>query len=144
MSITCRNLFNARYYVDDPTTPGEGFQLVASKLTYREGDTTNITDFPDVSLPLSKKVDGIEYTFNGWYTDQALTQQVELPYTIDGNVSFYAKYLSGRQVIYDLAGWKLEQQRCSRACCSRGFDADGESQAYPRRVRVRRLDCFGA
>ncbi len=104
VSITCRNLFNARYYVDDPTTPGEGFQLVASKLTYREGDTTNITDFPDVSLPLSKKVDGIEYTFNGWYTDQALTQQVELPYTIDGNVNFYAKYFSGRQVIYDLAG----------------------------------------
>lgn len=104
VSITCRNLFNARYYVDDPTTPGEGFQLVASKLTYREGDTTDITDFPDVSLPLSKKVGGIEYTFNGWYTDQALTQQVELPYTIDGNVSFYAKYLSGRQVIYDLEG----------------------------------------
>ena len=104
VSITCRNLFNARYYVDDPTTPGEGFQLVASKLTYREGDTTDITDFPDVSLPLSKKVGGIEYTFNGWYADQALTQQVELPYTIDGNVNFYAKYLSGRQVIYDLAG----------------------------------------
>ena len=104
VSITCRNLFNARYYVDDPTTPGEGFQLVASKLTYREGDTTDITDFPDVSLPLSKKVGGIEYTFNGWYTDQALTQQVELPYTIDRNVNFYAKYLSGRQVIYDLAG----------------------------------------
>lgn len=104
VSITCRNLFNARYYVDDPTTPGEGFQLVASKLTYREGDTTDITDFPDVSLPLSKKVGGIEYTFNGWYTDQALTQQVKLPYTIDGNVNFYAKYLSGRQVIYDLAG----------------------------------------
>lgn len=104
VSITCRNLFNARYYVDDPTTPGEGFQLVASKLTYREGDTTDITDFPDVSLPLSKKVGGIEYTFNGWYTDQALTQQVEFPYTIDGNVNFYAKYLSGRQVIYDLAG----------------------------------------
>ena len=104
VSITCRNLFNARYYVDDPTTPGEGFQLVASKLTYREGDTTNITDFPDVSLPLSKTVGGIEYTFNGWYTDQALTQQVELPYTVDGNVNFYAKYLSGRQVIYDLAG----------------------------------------
>ena len=104
VSITCRNLFNARYYVDDPTTPGEGFQLVASKLTYREGDTTDITDFPDVSLPLSKKVGGIEYTFNGWYTDQALTQQVKLPYTIDGNVNFYANYLSGRQVIYDLAG----------------------------------------
>ena len=104
VSITCRNLFNARYYVDDPTTPGEGFQLVASKLTYREGDTTDIADFPDVSLPLSKTVGGIEYTFNGWYTDQALTQQVELPYTIDGNVNFYAKYLSGRQVIYDLAG----------------------------------------
>lgn len=104
VSITCRNLFNARYYVDDPTTPGEGFQLVASKLTYREGDTTDITDFPDVSLPLSKTVGGIEYTFNGWYTDQALTQQVELPYTIDGNVNFYAKYLSGRQVIYDLTG----------------------------------------
>ena len=104
VSITCRNLFNARYYVDDPTTPGEGFQLVASKLTYREGDTTDIADFPDVSLPPSKTVGGIEYTFNGWYTDQALTQQVELPYTIDGNVNFYAKYLSGRQVIYDLAG----------------------------------------
>lgn len=104
VSITCRNLFNARYYVDDPTTPGEGFQLVASKLTYREGDNTDIADFADVSLPPSKTVGGIEYTFNGWYTDQALTQQVELPYTIDGNVNFYAKYLSGRQVIYDLAG----------------------------------------
>ena len=104
VSITCRNLFNARYYVDDPTTPGEGFQLVASKLTYREGDKTDIADFADVNLPPSKEADGIEYTFNGWYTDQALTQQVELPYTIDGNVNFYAKYLSGRQVIYDLAG----------------------------------------
>ena len=104
VSITCRNLFNARYYVDDPTTPGEGFQLVASKLTYREGDTTDIADFADVSLPPSKTVGGIEYTFNGWYTDQALTQQVELPYTMDRNVAFYAKYLSGRQVIYDLAG----------------------------------------
>ena len=104
VSITCRNLFNARYYVDDPTTPGEGFQLVASKLTYREGDATDIADFADVSLPPSKTDGGIEYTFNGWYTDQALTQQVELPYTIDGNVNFYAKYLSGRQVIYDLAG----------------------------------------
>ena len=104
VSIACRNLFNARYYVDDPTTPGEGFQLVASKLTYREGETTDIADFADVSLPPSKTVGGIEYTFNGWYTDQALTQQVELPYTIDGNVNFYAKYLSGRQVIYDLAG----------------------------------------
>ena len=104
VSITCRNLFNARYYVDDPMTPGEGFQLVASKLTYREGDTTDIADFADVSLLPSKTVGGIEYTFNGWYTDQALTQQVELPYTIDGNVNFYAKYLSGRQVIYDLAG----------------------------------------
>ena len=104
VSITCRNLFNARYYVDDPTTPGEGFQLVASKLTYREGDTTDIADFADVSLPTSKTVGGIEYTFNGWYTDQALTQQVELPYTVDGNVNFYAKYLSGRQVIYNLAG----------------------------------------
>ena len=104
VSITCRNLFNARYYVDDPTTPGEGFQLIASKLTYREGDTTDIADFADVSLRPSKTVGGIEYTFNGWYTDQALTQQVELPYTIDGNVNFYAKYLSGRQVIYDLAG----------------------------------------
>lgn len=68
VSITCRNLFNARYYVDDPTTPGEGFQLVASKLTYREGDTTDIADFADVSLPPSKTVGGIEYTFNGWYT----------------------------------------------------------------------------
>ena len=104
VSVTCRNLFNARYYVYDPTTPGEGFQLVASKLTYREGDTTDIADFADVSLPTSKTVGGIEYTFNGWYTDQALTQQVELPYTIDGNVNFYAKYLSGRQVIYNLAG----------------------------------------
>ena len=56
VSITCRNLFNARYYVDDPTTPGEGFQLVASKLTYREGDTTDIADFADVSLPPSKTV----------------------------------------------------------------------------------------
>ena len=108
VEVKCAHLFTAKYFVNDPTnTSSSGFVEVAGNVSYRAGDTTEITDLVpdfDAKYPQTKTAGGVDYTFDGWYTDSALTKRAVFPYTMTGNVSFYAKYVSGRQVIYDLAG----------------------------------------
>ncbi len=110
--IECKGLYSVNYYVDDPSSSDStGFAPIASSATIREGDTTSITDFISdfaTKYPQTKTVDGVEYTLTPWCTDQALTQSVTMPYTVKkSNVSFYAKYVAGRQVIYNLDGGTL-------------------------------------
>ncbi len=105
----CKGLYTVRYYVDDPTSSDStGFALIASSATVREGDATNITDFISdfaTKYPQTKTVDGVEYTLSPWCTDSAMTHSVNLPYTVStSNVDFYARYVAGRQVIYNLDG----------------------------------------
>ncbi|MDO5334458.1 MAG: InlB B-repeat-containing protein, partial [Coriobacteriia bacterium] len=101
--VKCKNLFTAKYFVNDPSKGDQGFIEVAGKITYRSGDTTKPADF-NLNYPATKTVGGVEYTFSGWYTDEALTHKASFPYTMNGNVNFYAKYVAGYQVNYDLAG----------------------------------------
>ncbi|MGO5294509.1 Ig-like domain-containing protein [Collinsella sp. LCP21S3_A3] len=106
--VKCKGLYTVKYWVDDPTASGEGYQQVAVTTTAREGDSTNISDF-NQSYPETKTVNGVEYTFSGWFLDAALTKSASLPYVVrNSNLNFYAKYVAGRMVMYDLQGgsWK--------------------------------------
>ena len=50
-------------------------------------------------------MDGVTYTFSGWYTDQSLTTSApSFPAKVTGSVNYYAKYVAGYQVKYNLAG----------------------------------------
>ncbi len=107
--IECKGVYTVTYYLDDPSSSGStGFAPIASSATVREGDSTNITDFIAdfaTKYPQTKTVDGVEYTLSPWCTDSAMTHSVTLPYTVStSNVTFYARYAAGRQVIYNLDG----------------------------------------
>lgn len=44
--------------------------------------------------PLTKTVNGITYTFDGWYLDETCTQKVNFDtYKINANTTFYARYI---------------------------------------------------
>ena len=110
--IECQGLYTVTYNVDDPTNTSEsGFVTIASTATAQEGDVVDVTDLVSdfaTKYPATKTVDGVTYTLTPWCTDQALTQSVSLPYTVKkSNVNFYAKYVAGRQVIYNLDGGSL-------------------------------------
>ena len=110
--IECQGLYTVTYNVDDPTNTSEsGFVTIASTATAQEGDVVDVTDLVSdfaTKYPATKTVGGVTYTLTPWCTDQALTQSVSLPYTVKkSNVNFYAKYVAGRQVIYNLDGGSL-------------------------------------
>ena len=57
------------------------------------------------NFPKTKEVNGVTYTFSGWYTEQSLTNPApNFPAKVTGSVNYYAKYVAGYQVMYDLAG----------------------------------------
>lgn len=50
--------------------------------------------------PLTKTVNGITYTFDGWYLDETCTQKVDFNnYRINANTTFYARYVPETQNI---------------------------------------------
>ena len=101
VSIKCKGVALVKYYLRDADSTQ--FALLGSQ-NYVKGDKTNLSDVYNGSLPDTKVVNGVTYTFSGWYLDQNFTQPVTLPYTVNDSTNFYAKYVGGYQVIYDLAG----------------------------------------
>ena len=101
VSIKCKGVVLVKYYLRDAGSTQ--FAQLGSK-NYVKGDETNLSDVYSGSLPETKKVNGVTYTFSGWYLDQNFTQPVTLPYTVNDSTNFYAKYVGGYQVIYKLEG----------------------------------------
>ena len=97
VEIKAKNRYTATYWVWEPT--GTGYE-------WREAVTkhANETTSPTQTYAEEKTVGGVRYTFSGWYTNEGLTgEQVTFPYTFtNGNVNFYAKYVAGYNVMYDL------------------------------------------
>ena len=61
----------------------------------------------DTDVPSKKVVDGVDYTFDGWYTDEDCTQKVifESSGTLDTNTMFYGRYVPTIDyLIYDANG----------------------------------------
>ena len=101
VSIKCKNVALVKYYLRDAGSTQ--FEQKGSR-NYISGNATQPSDVMNEQFPETKTVDGVTYTFSGWYLDQSFTQPATFPYTVNSSTSFYAKYMGGFQVTYNLAG----------------------------------------
>ena len=101
ISIKCKNVALVKYYLRDAGSTQ--FEQKGAK-NYISGNATQPSDVMNEQFPETKTVGGITYTFSGWYFDQSFTQPATFPYTVNSPTNFYAKYVGGFQVTYDLAG----------------------------------------
>ena len=101
VSIKCKNVALVKYYLRDAGSTQ--FEQKGAK-NYISGNATQPSDVMNEQFPETKTVDGVTYAFSGWYLDQSFTQPATFPYTVNSSTNFYAKYVGGFQVAYDLAG----------------------------------------
>ena len=103
VQIVVKGVSTATYYLWD--TADTGFIWKAAENVY-DGNTTTYENFDALkSLPATKTVGGVTYTLVGWYDNSNLSGSlVAFPYTVTENVTFYAKYVAGRTITYDLDG----------------------------------------
>ena len=101
VSIKCKNVALVKYYLRDAGSMR--FEQKGAR-NYISGNATQPSDVMNEQFPETKTVDGVTYTFSGWYLDQSFTQPATFPYTVNSPTSFYAKYVGGFQVTYNLAG----------------------------------------
>ncbi len=101
VSIKCKNVALVKYYLRDAGSTQ--FEQKGAR-NYISGNATQPSDVMNEQFPETKTVDGVTYTFSGWYLDRSLTQPATFPYTVNSSTSFYAKYVGGFRVAYDLAG----------------------------------------
>lgn len=101
VSIKCKNVSLVKYYLRDA---GSTQFVQKGAKNYISGNTTEPSDVMNEQFPETKTVDGVTYTFSGWYLDQSFTQPATFPYAVNSSTNFYAKYVGGFQVTYNLAG----------------------------------------
>ena len=101
VSIKCKNVALVKYYLRDAGSTQ--FEQKGAR-NYISGNATQPSDVMNEQFPETKTADGVTYTFSGWYLDQSFTQPATFPYTVNSSTNFYAKYVGGFQVAYDLAG----------------------------------------
>ena len=106
VDVNCKRVSIVHYYLLDKSSDPNSTEYVhQGSKSYINGNKTNPETVTGKSFPTTKTgTDGATYTFSGWYTDQELTQPATFPYTVNSNVNFYAKYVAGRQVVYNLDG----------------------------------------
>lgn len=97
---TCVLNENDIYTVNFKVIPPEGNSYVLGDYSQRVSAKTeenklkrpNASEFPNIT------VDGIEYKFDGWYTDENCTNKANFDGTIDENTIYYAQYVPTEQV----------------------------------------------
>lgn len=106
VDVNCKRVSIVHYYLLDKSSDPNSTEYVhQGSKSYINGNKTNPETVTGKSFPRTKTgTDGATYTFSGWYTDQEFTQPATFPYTVNSNVNFYAKYVAGRQVVYNLDG----------------------------------------
>ena len=100
-SIKCKNVALVKYYLRDAGSTQ--FEQKGAR-NYISGNATQPSDVMNEQFPETKTVDDVTYAFSGWYLDRSFTQPATFPYTVNSSTSFYAKYVGGFQVTYNLAG----------------------------------------
>ena len=113
VEVKTKGVYTAAYNLWD--AGDTGYVRQAAK-NYKAGETTDPKEFtPIANLPTTKTDDnGVTYTLDGWYTDPTRTgSKVNFPYTLNANTTFYAKYVAGYFVTYDLNGGSWNQSGTS-------------------------------
>lgn len=107
VKIKCKSVALVKYYLFDAN--GTNWEMLGSKnYLVKDESTTQPSDVTSKELPTTKTVNGVTYTFSGWYTDKSLTTPTpSFPAKVTGSVTYYAKYVAGYQVTYNLAGGKF-------------------------------------
>ena len=107
VNIKCKKVALVKYFLFDAN--GTNWEMLGSKnYLVKDESTTQPSDVTSKNLPETKTVNGVTYTFSGWYTDQSLTNPApNFPAKVTGAVNYYAKYAAGYQVTYNLAGGKF-------------------------------------
>ncbi len=101
VQVNVKGIHTVLYLVQDVND--SGYNQKGSDIV-KDGETTEPADV-NLNYPLTKVVNGVTYTFSGWYTNENLTgTEVTFPYTVTDNVTFYAKYTAGHYVRYNLNG----------------------------------------
>ena len=109
--VQCKGIATAIFKLKD-AGPNTSFDQVGDAPSYLVNGTHNVITSPETitgkAFPKEKTVDGVKYTFSGWYTNDRLegdavnfSNGYALP---EGTTTFYAKYTAGYQVTYDLKG----------------------------------------
>ena len=96
VSIKCTKVALAKYYVRDA---GSSLLTFVGSKNYRTGEKTQPSDVTTEAFPETKVVDGVTYTFSGWYLDADFTTPVTFPYTLNSSQTFYAKYTSDAMTV---------------------------------------------
>ena len=104
VNIKCKSVALVKYWLFDAN--GTNWEMLGSKnYLVKDESTTQPSDVTSKDLPETKEVNGVTYTLSDWYTDQSLTTPApSFPAKVTGSVNYYAKYVAGYQVKYDLAG----------------------------------------
>ena len=107
VNIKCKSVALVKYYLFDAN--GTNWEMLGSKnYLIKDESTTQPSDVTNKNFPETKEVNGVTYTFSGWYTDQSLTTTApSFPAKVTRSVTYYAKYVAGYQVTYNLAGGKF-------------------------------------
>ena len=107
VNIKCKKVALIKYWLFDAN--GTNWEMLGSKnYLVKDSSTTKPSDVTNRSFPPTKTVNGVTYTFSGWYTDQSLTTPApSFPAQVTGAANYYAKYVAGYQVMYNLAGGKF-------------------------------------
>ena len=106
VSVVAKSVYTVRYRFMD--VGAETWTNVQTAYLH-SGDTTT----PANTYPATKTQNGVTYTFVGWYTNPQFTGNAvdfSSPYTVTGNVDFYAKYVAGYNVTYDANGGTLNTE----------------------------------
>ena len=95
IDIKCKRVVTAKYFLWDAGTNVTQYDQVYAKSFVINKGTTQPSDSDKLSLPLTKTVDGKNYTLKAWYRNSSLQgETVTFPYSIgESNVNFYAKYV---------------------------------------------------
>jgi len=87
VNIKCKSVALVKYWLFDAN--GTKYEMLGSKnYLVKDESTTQPSDVTSKKFPTTKTVDGVTYTFSGWYTDQSLTTPApSFPAKVTGSVN---------------------------------------------------------
>ena len=129
VKVTMKSKHVATYYLWDA---GDTEYKWKAAEELRSGNTTQPNETL-AALDRTKQLNGRTYRLYSWYTNRNLSgSEVTFPYTVTGNVDFYAKYVADYLVRYDLNGGTIADPQIGVSNKAAGDPVDVNSRVPTR------------